>query len=63
MNGHIDQIHAIVEPISLSLDLKRALPPLHTDLGYDISGRLHIVKVGSWRVMFNNTIINLNIFF
>ena len=47
MNGHIDQIHAIVEPISLSLDLKRALPPLHTDLGYDISGRLHIVKVGS----------------
>ena len=45
LNGNMELVHPIVEPISLRLDLKRALPPHRTDLHYDIYGKLHIVKV------------------
>ncbi len=45
LNGNMELVHPIVEPISLRLDMKRALPPHRTDLHYDIFGKLHIVKV------------------
>ena len=47
MNAHVDEVHTMVEPISLNLDVRRSLPPLHTDLGYDITGKLHTVKVAN----------------
>ena len=45
LNGNMELVHPIVEPINLRLDMKRALPPHRTDLHYDIFGKLHIVKV------------------
>ncbi len=45
LNGNMELVHPIVEPINLRLDMKRALPPHRTDLHYDVFGKLHIVKV------------------
>ena len=55
LNGNMELVHPIVEPISLRLDMKRALPPHRTDLHYDIFGKLHIVKVSH---QYYNTVKN-----
>lgn len=44
-NGNIEPIHTLVEPINLTVGLKRALPPQRIDTHYDISGKLKSVKV------------------
>ena len=45
MNGITTPQHTIIEPIHLKLDLKRALPPHHLDIYYELEGQLHKVKV------------------
>ena len=45
MNGTPEPQHTIIEPISLKLDLKRALPPHLGEVHYQLEGHLHKVMV------------------
>lgn len=45
MNGNVEPASTIIKPINLKLDLKRALPPHHTDIHYDLCGQLATIKV------------------
>lgn len=45
LNENVEHVHTLVEPINLSVDLRRALPPHRMDLHYDIEGRLKNIRV------------------
>jgi vacuolar protein sorting-associated protein 13A/C len=45
LTGNVEYAHTIIEPINLKLDIKRALPPVHTDTAYEIGGKLHTVRM------------------
>lgn len=45
MNGNTEPQHTIIEPISLQIDLRRALPPYRSDIYYELGGHLQTVHV------------------
>ena len=57
MNGQFELINHLVEPFNMKLDIKRALPPQHADVGYEITAQMQSVQVREISIHFAQTII------
>lgn len=50
----MEESDILLEPLSIRLDVKRAVPPLQRDLlAYDIRGNADTVKVSNAKISFN----------
>ena len=54
MNGQFELINHLVEPFNMNLDIKRALPPHHADIGYEFTAHMQSVHVSNLRLSWNN---------
>ena len=44
-NGNLEPGRKLVNPISMKMDFKRAIPPIRSDLNWEISGKLKHIHV------------------
>ena len=45
MNGQFELIAHLLEPFNMKLEVKRALPPQHQDVGYEFTAQMQAVQV------------------